>query len=178
MTFVLLSRRGWVDAALALGAAACTVDRHRSPVCGMALLVGPSLIQQQLNDPRAILTDVPRGLPASLPARVAGQSDTARVLVAYDQGRLVLGFDGERFPTVYTDSTRRDSSVYGLLLVDDSSKRVQGVLVYEGLRPPRDFPRLGTVVGGDKAVPLFGVEVNWADVSNPRCPLLGGATPR
>lgn len=166
-------RRVRLAAALIVAAVACSSDRHHSPVCGMALLVGPSLIQQQLGEARAILTDVPRGLPGTLPARVAGEADTARVLVAYDRDRLVLGFEGGRFPAIATDTTGTDSTVYGLLLVDDSTELVQGVLVYEGRRPRQDYPRLGTVVGGDRTVPLYGVRVNWSSVSNPRCPLLG-----
>lgn len=165
----------WIAASV-LVTAACRVDRQRSPVCGMALLVGPSLIQQQLNDARAILTAVPRGLPGggTLPARIAGESDTARVHVAYDGDRLVLQFEGSRFPAVSSvDSTGRDSTVFGLLLVDDSTEVVQGVLVYDRPRPPADYPRLGTLVGGDRFVPVYGVRLNWAGVSNPRCPLLG-----
>ena len=164
----------WIAAGVVV-TAACRVDRQRSPVCGMALLVGPSLIQQQLNDARAILTDVPRGLPGggTLPARIAGEADTARVHVAYDRDRLVLQFEGSRFPAVSVDSTGRDSTVFGLLLVDDSTEVVQGVLVYDRPRPPVEYPRLGILVGGDRFVPVYGVRLNWAGVSNPRCPLLG-----
>lgn len=147
---------------------ACSADRHRSPVCGMALLVGPSLIQQQLNDARAILTDVPRGLPDTVPARVAGQADTAHAVVELLQGQLALRYEGAHFPPAVSDS-----AVYGLLVVDDSTQRVVGLLVYEGLTPPKEFPRLGSVSSGTVGIPLFGVRVNWADVSNPRCPLLG-----
>lgn len=172
-----LSRGAPIAGALAALVAGCSVDRSRSPVCGMALLVGPTLIQQQLNNARALLTDVPRGMPASLPARIAGEADTARALVATDRDRLVLSFVGTGFPDVQTDSTRRDSSVFALLLVDDSTNVVEGVLVYAGDRPPADYPRLGMMVGNDQAVPLYGLRLNWATVSNPRCPLLGEAPP-
>jgi len=57
--------------------------------------------------------------------------------------------------------------------VDDSTQRAEGVLVYEGQRPPKTYPQLGTVTGGDKAIPLYGVRVDWASVTNPHCPLLG-----
>jgi hypothetical protein len=170
---LLLARRAPVGAMLAVVFAACTADRSRSPVCGMALLVGPSLIQQQLNNARAILTDVPRGMPTSLPARIAGEADTGRALVATDRDRLVLSFAGKNFPPVQTDSTRRDSSVFGLLVVDDSTDVVKGVLVYAGRRPPKEYPRLGTIVGEDQVVPLYGVRLDWSAISNPRCPLLG-----
>jgi len=52
------------------------------------------------------------------------------------------------------------------------------VLLYEGQRPPKSYPALGTVSGGDKTIPLYGVRVDWRGVSNPQCPLLGSpATP-
>jgi hypothetical protein len=50
------------------------------------------------------------------------------------------------------------------------------VLIYESTIP-RNYPQLGTVTGADHGVPLFGVRVNWAGVSNPRCPLLGTPAP-
>lgn len=156
-------------AALALVfAVACSTDRRRSPVCGFELLAGPRLIQDRLNDARAILTDAPRGLPDVLPARVAGQSDTARAIRGTAQGQLALVYEGAYFPPGITDST-----VYGLLVVDDSSERVIGLLVYEGLAPPKQFPRIGMVAHEAATVPLFGVRVNWANIYNPRCPLLG-----
>lgn len=157
-----------LGAAVALVLAACTFDRRRSPVCGFELLAGPRLIQDRLNDLRAVLTDAPRGLPAVLPARVAGQADTGRAVRGVAQGQLALVYEGTYFPPGITDST-----VYGLLVVDDSSERVIGLLVYEGLSPPAQFPRIGVVAHDAATVPLFGVRVNWAGIYNPRCPLLG-----
>jgi hypothetical protein len=165
-------------AVLLLAAVACRVERQRSPVCGMALLVGPSLIQQQMADARALLTDAPRGLPSTLPARVAGSADTGRVLVGNDTERLELELQGIPLPVISVDSTRRDSTVFALLLVDDSTSVVQGVLLYERDRPPAEYPRLGVVASGSRNVPLYGLRLNWSSVSNPQCPLLGGpATP-
>jgi len=51
------------------------------------------------------------------------------------------------------------------------------VLIYESQRPPPGFPQLGTVSGGDKTIPLYGVRVDWPSVNNPRCPLLGAPAP-
>lgn len=162
-------------AAVLIAAAACRVERQRSPVCGMALLVGPSLIQEQMSDARALLTDAPRGLPATLPARVAGSADTGRVRVAGGTDRLALELGGISLPAISVDSTGRDSTVFALLLVDDSTAVVHGVLLYERDRPPAEYPRLGVVTSGSRSVPLYGLRLNWASVSNPRCPLLGGA---
>jgi len=151
----------------------CGGDRSHGPLCGLAQIAGPTIIQQRLDDPRALLTDVPRGLPGSLPARVAGRNDTARVTVqGYSQGQLVLSYTGRDFPTNVSDTT-----VYGLLVVDDTSQRVLGVLVYESPVPRPELPRIGMVAGNDRTVPLLGVRVSWADVSNPTCPLLGSPVP-
>ena len=35
-------------------------------------------------------------------------------------------------------------------MVDDSSQRAEGVLLYEGQRPPKTYPELGTVTGGGR----------------------------
>ena len=154
----------------------CGGDRSRSPTCGLALLVGPRMIQQQLTILPFVLTDAPRGLSASLPALVAGTSHQGEVTVAYEGPRLALTYQGPSFPPFPTDS-----AVYGVLVVDDSTQRAQGVLIYESVRPPPSFPQLGTVRGGgggtDKTIPLYGVRVDWPSVSNSRCPLLGPPAP-
>jgi hypothetical protein len=157
---------------LAALAGGCGGDRTRSPTCGLALLVGPRLIQQQLTVLPYVLTDAPRGLSASLPALVAGTAQQGEVAVSYAGLRLALTYRGPSFPPFPNDST-----VYALLVVDDSTQRAQGVLIYESIRPPTTFPQLGTVAGADKTVPLYGVRVDWASVSNPRCPLLGAPSP-
>ena len=160
----------------ALGTAAlagCAGDRSRSPTCGLAQIAGPALIQQQLVNLPYVLTDAPRGLPASLPARVVfigegpkpGQGE---VLIAYTSKQLTMGYQGMGFPA--------PPGGYGLLVVDDSTQRAQGVLIYES-DVPKNYPQLGTVTGADRSIPLFGVRVNWAGVNNPRCPLLGAAAP-
>ena len=146
-------------------------DRTHSPTCGMAQLIGPSLIQDQLRLQPFILTEPPRGLPGSLPARVAGNAQQSTVAITYSGPRLAMAYQGPNFPPYPSDST-----VYALLVVDDSSQRAQGVLLYEGVRPPKSYPQLGTVSGGDKTIPLYGVRVDWRGVSNAHCPLLGSPT--
>ena len=161
-------------ALLALGALACSVDPHRSPVCGMALLVGPRLIYDQISDPHALLTEAPRGLPATLPARVVGGSDSTFVRVSSERDRVVFEYQGGKLPVVSAvDSTGRDSTVFGLLLVDDSTATVQGVLIFDRPRAPKEYPQIGLLADADRAVPVYGARVNWAAVSNARCPLLG-----
>lgn len=150
-----------------LAVTACATDRSRSPACGLALLAGPTIIQEQLRNPRAVFVEAPRGLPETLPARVIGQSAQGSVTVGAAGSRLALRYDGGGFP-----QTANQLNGYGLLVVDDTSQQVQGVLIYES-ELPKDHPRLGEVTSGDKSIPLFGVRVDWASMSNPRCPLLG-----
>ena len=149
-------------------AVSCGGDRSRSPTCGMAQLIGPSLIQDQLRVLPYVLTEAPRGLPGSLPARVAGTAQLSTVAITSAGGRLAMTYQGQNFPPFPTETT-----VYALLVVDDSSQRAEGVLLYEGQRPPKTYPELGSVTGSGRMIPLYGVRVDWASVSNPRCPLLG-----
>ncbi|HEU5262121.1 MAG TPA: hypothetical protein VFU41_11935 [Gemmatimonadales bacterium] len=149
-------------------ALSCGGDRSGSPTCGLAALAGPMLIQEQLKRQPFVLTDAPRGLPASLPARVAGTAQQGQVAVGYHGPRLTMAYGGPGAPPFPTDTT-----VYALLVVDDSTQRAQGVLIYEGVRPPETYPQLGVVTWADKSIPLYGVRVEWTSVSNPRCPLLG-----
>ncbi len=144
-------------------------DRSHAPTCGMAQLIGPSLIQEQLKRLPFVITDAPRGLPAALPVRVAGTSLQTTARVSYAKGALTMEFQGPGFPTAAVS----DSTAYALLVVDDSTQRAQGVLLYESRRPPPNYPTIGAFTGGDRPVPLYGVRVDWAGVSNPRCPLLG-----
>ncbi len=154
----------------ALALAGCGAP-SRAPVCGLAQIAGPTVIQQQLGNLRSLITDAPRGLPGTLPAYIVRPALHGRVLVGYDGGRLVMGYEGGPFPT-FSDTTQG----YALLVVDDTSQRAEGVLVYESARPPADYPRLGVVSGGRTTLPLFGVRLDWASMSNPRCPLLGDST--
>ncbi len=153
--------------ALTVVIAACGGDASRSPACGLALIAAPTLIQQQLLNPRAVISDAPRGLPDSLPAMVIQQKQAA-VRVGYDaEGRIVMGYEGPGFPT---------RGGYGLLVVDDTSHRAVGVLIFES-EEPKQHPHVGTITGGGAALNLYGVRVDWASVSNPRCPLLGATAP-
>jgi hypothetical protein len=153
---------------LTLVIASCTSDASRSPACGLAVIAAPTLIQQQLRNARAVITDAPRGLPDSLPARVIQQTQAA-VRVAYDlQGKsIVMEYVGDSFPT---------RGGYGLLVVDDTSHRAVGVLIFES-EEPKQHPHLGTITGGSATLNLYGVRVDWASVSNARCPILGAASP-
>jgi len=146
-------------------ALACASDRPRSPTCGIAQVVGPTLVQQRLTDVRAVIVDAPAGLPAALPARVSDRADPGGVLVEYRPEGLALEYQGVGFP---------GRPGYAVLVVDDTSQQVKGVLIYHQ-DGPRDYPRIGQVRSGEVGLPLYGVRVDWASISNPRCPLLGPA---
>src|SRR6266436_9540622 len=153
---------------LVLAAAGCTRGSGGSPTCGLAMLAGPSLITSQLANARAVLTDPPRGIPDSLPARVieqkAGSGGNGAVIVGRDaEGKISMQFRGPSFP----------ARGYGLLVVDDTSQRAMGVLFLDQ-EEPADHPSIGTIVGGGTALNLYGVRVDWVGVNNPRCPLFGG----
>ncbi len=167
----MIPRRAAVLALAAL--AACGGPRSGSPACGLAQLAGPTLILQRLGDTRALLLDAPRGLPDRLPLRIVGHGDQTSMLVGYQQDQLVLRTDSVLLPAVFTDAAGKDSTVYGLLVADDSSNRVEGALVYESQRPPASFPRLGTLSDGSRTIPVFGVKLDWASMNNLACPLLG-----
>ena len=160
--------------AVALLLAACGGDRARSPICGIALVTAPTLIHEQLKNARAIITDVPRGLPESLPARFAGVGDSGvgKVRVSLAEGRksaLALGWEGPTFP--------RHKDAFALLVVDDTSNRVEGVILYDVPGPDSTvYPLLGHVSSADLSLPLYGVSVEWAGMNNPRCPLLAFPT--
>src|SRR5215471_448383 len=148
---------------LALGALACSVDPHHSPVCGMALLVGPRLLLEQIGDAHALLTNAPRGLPATLPARIVGGPDSTFVRVSSERDQVVLDYQGGKLPVAGpADSTGRDSTVFGVLLVDDSTATVQGVLIFDRPRPPKEFPQIGRLADQNQAVPFYGARINWA----------------
>ena len=153
---------------IAAGAAtACTRDGAWRPACGIVQVGGPTVILQSFQNVTRVITEVPQRLPSSLPTRPVGheQSDA---LVGYGEAGLIIGFQGIEFPT---------EGGFGLLVQDDSTETVYGVLIYGSTRPPDDYPKLGLVSGASGTIPLYGVRINWNQVSNPRCPLLGQPEP-
>ena len=150
----------------ALALSACSGGGRGSPTCGIAAIAGPALITSQLSNARMVVTDPPRGLPDSLPTLIIQPKsrDTGVVIVSRDAaGRVSMLYRGAGFP----------QRGYGLLVVDDTSQRAMGVLIVDQ-EVPRDHPAIGTIIGGSTALNLYGVRVDWANVSNPRCPLFGG----
>src|SRR5438046_4754015 len=135
----------------------CSADRSRSPTCGLAQLIGPSLIQDRLRLLSFVLTDAPRGLPGTLPIRGVGTPQQSTVAVTYAKGALTMEYQGAGFPATSVS----DSTAYAILVVDDSTQRAQGLLIYESRRPPEGYPSIGALTGADRTIPLYGVRVDW-----------------
>lgn len=161
-TLVVSIAIGWLFLTTACG------GRSRVPPCGLGTAAAPMVILQRLEAGYA-LSEIPRGLPERLPARVINERAQGQVLVAYEGSRLVLGYQGPGFPadTAYA---------FGLLVVDDSTQSVPGVLIYGSSTVPRMRQSLGSVTGGNQMLGLYGVRVDWIEMNNPRCPLLGDTT--
>lgn len=145
-----------------LVAPACGGNPENSPSCGIASIAAASMILQSIQDLNRLVVDPPAELPNPLPARVVGYGTASAVVGSGPEG-LVLGYQGPGFPKV---------PGFGLLLVDDSSEVVRGVLIYEPEAPP-NRPQLGTISGTSSTLPLYGVRVHWPSVNTPRCPLFG-----
>src|SRR5262245_9411632 len=107
-----------ISLALLAFAAACGGNPENSAACGFASFAGASMTMQQLGMRQKWLNRAPADLKAVLPARVVGHG-TARVLVTEGRDGVVMGYEGESFPR---------SPGFGVLLVDDSSEVVRGVL--------------------------------------------------
>lgn len=145
---------------LALPALACNRNPENSASCGITFMAAAGIVLQSLQDVNRLVANPPPQLPEVLPARVIGHG-TARAVVAHGPDGLVLGYEGQGFPAV---------PGFGLLLVDDSSEVVRGVLIYEA-EGPVGYPKLGTITGAGAALPLYGARVHWPSVTAPRCPL-------
>ena len=129
-------------------------------MCGISAMAGASMVLEQFSTPGKILTELPQGVEGVVPARVVGYG-TARALAAPGPDGVILGYEGEGFPTV---------PGFALALAEDSLDTFMGVLIYD-LEPPQSIPQLGTVSSATTTIPLFGLRVMWSAVSSERCPM-------
>ena len=150
---------------------ACVGDRNpeNSAVCGLAAMAAGSMILDQFQAATTVMPTAPTDLAGTVPARVVGRG-TTRALVARTESGVSLGFEGEGFP---------EHPGFALVLVDDSSEVLRGVLIFEA-DGPVDYPQIGTISSATSSIPLYAMRVNWARVSNERCPLfaVGDSTAR
>lgn len=149
-----------LSAAMVLFAAACGANSENSASCGFASIAGASMAAQQLRNRHAWLNQPPGDLKTVIAARVVGFG-TSRALVTRGPDGLVVGYEGQGFPT---------RPGFGVILVDDSSEVTRGVLIFD--KEEQDgIPTLGTISGSTSTIPLYGMRINWGGVSDPRCPL-------
>ncbi len=133
---------------------------ENNPVCGLSAMAGAAMVLEQFRVPGKVFSELPDELEGVVPARVAGYG-TARALAARGPDGVVLGFEGEGFPS---------SPGFGLILLEDSLDTFKGVLVVE-TEPPQQLEPLGTISSSTTTLPLFGLRVTWSAVSSERCPL-------
>lgn len=146
---------------IAAGVIACTDYSENSATCGFLSMAGATKVLQFMENVHAILRDAPPDLEGTVGARVVGYG-TAHAVAAQGPIGAILSYEGEGLPTV---------PGFGLVLVDDSSEVVRGVLIFE-TEPPRGYPQIGTIASAAATLPLFAIRVNWNIVSDPRCPLI------
>jgi len=147
---------------VAVAACGGSGNRENSAVCGFQSLTGATMVLEQLRGGTKTLSEPPGDIGTVVPVRVVGRG-TARAITAQGADGLVLGYQGEGFPT---------RPGFGLMLVEDSLDTFKGVLVYD-LDPPTAFPQLGTMASAETTIPVFGLRVTWGAVSSERCPLFG-----
>ncbi len=146
--------------------AACHGNPENSAACGFTSMAVASRLVQSLQDLSHVVTTPPSDMPARFPGKVVAHG-TSPVTASRTDAGLALRYEGEAFPTV---------PGFGVLLVDDSTEAVRGVMIFEP-EPPKGYPKLGTIEDGGTSLPLYGMRVHWADLNAPRCPMfqpLGG----
>ena len=147
---------------LPLALAACGGERNpeNSPVCGVTAVAAASHVLDQFQGRTTVLDSAPPGLPGQLAARVVGHG-SGRALAARSETGMVLGFEGEGFPA---------RPGFAVVLVDDSSEVVRGVLIFDS-DGPADYPQIGTISSPTSTLPLYAMRITWSRVSNERCPM-------
>src|SRR5207244_4019252 len=108
-------------------------------------------------------TVAPRGLPATLPVRVVGTGQQNTVLVSYTKGALTMEHQGAGFPA----GSVSDSTAYAVLVVDDSTQRAQGVLIYESRRPPEGYPSIVREAAGAARDGVHGLGLSGGEDVEP-----------
>jgi hypothetical protein len=129
--------------------------------CGVAALAAASTLLEQFTIPNQTLAAPPASLPERTIARVIADGAFPAVVGRTDS-LLIIGVEGTPPSTVKPG--------FGVLVVD-TQDRVTGVAVYEG-DPIPGAPRLGEVSVGSGSIPLIGVQVDPAKITDPNCPSL------
>jgi len=142
-------------------AAGCaTPNPENSAACAITMMASANRVIDQMRSGAKTLSFPPDELVGTVPARVVGLGTMAAMAADGPDG-TVVGYVGEGFPV---------EPGFGLVIVEDSAEVFKGVLIFD-LAPPQNMPQLGTVSNVNTTLPLFGIRVSWAAVSNDRCPL-------
>lgn len=128
--------------------------------CGITHTVAANRVLESLQGRSRLITQAPSDLLGTIPVRVTGYG-TRVAMAATADSEVLVGFEGPEFP----------STGFGVALVEDSTDTFRGILIYEDIEPPTDYPEIGTVVSGGRSIPLFGMRVAWSAVSDETCPL-------
>ena len=156
-----MPHRCWLTVAVVL-MAGCDQPAGRVPVtCGVAALAAASNLLEQFTIPNQTLAAPPGTLPGRLVARVIADGAFPAVVGRTDS-LLVIGVEGNPPAGVRLG--------FGVLVVD-TQDRVMGMALYEG-DPIPGAPRLGEVSVGGASIPLIGVQVDSAKITDPNCPSL------
>ncbi len=156
-----MTHRCWLTVAVVLLAGCDRPAGRVPPTCGVAALAAASNLLEQFTIPNQTLATPPSALPERLVARVIADGALPAVVGRTDS-LLVIGVEGSPPEGVRLG--------FGVLVVD-TQDRVMGMALYEG-DPIPGAPRLGEVSIGGSSIPLIGVQVDPAKISDPNCPSL------
>ena len=154
--------RPWVALSIVAVGAGC--DRPaggNSAACGFASVAAGSMLLEQFTIPNQTLAQPPSTLPERTVARVV-TAGAFPAVVGRTDSMLVIGVEGNPPASVKPG--------FGVLVVD-LQDRVTGVALYPG-DPIPGAPRLGQVSVGGGSIPLIGVQVDPAKITDPNCPSL------
>lgn len=149
-----------IFASLLILAAGC--DRPSGgvpPTCGVAALAAASTLLEQFTIPNQTLSTPPASLPERVVTRVVADGAFPAVVGRTDS-LLVVGVEGN------PPSSAKPG--FGVLVVD-TQERVVGVAIYEGT-PITGAPRIGQVSLAGASIPLIGLQIDPAKITDPSCP--------
>ena len=151
----------WVVAALFVATACTERDPHNSTFCGLMMMESATRVMNRMPQVHTLLSTAPAELVGdTVPTRVIGYQ-TGRAIGTPGEYGPVLAYAGEGFPI---------EPGFGVVLVDDSTEVLHGVLVFD--RPPgRGFTQIGTLTNGTRTIPLYGMRIHWESVNSEKCPL-------
>jgi hypothetical protein len=129
--------------------------------CGLAAVAAASMLLEQFTIPNQTLAAPPASLPERTVARVIADGVFPAVVGRTDS-LLVIGVEG--------NPPASSKPGFGVLVVD-LQDRVFGVALYPG-DPITGAPRLGEVSLASATLPLIGVQVDPAKITDPNCPTL------